>query len=79
MGQGGDDVDGEADEERSDGGIDRSEEREDDGEEPDGDDHRQSSCCSLAQTLAFVHADCFLPHKIQGRACKSKCYELQKK
>lgn len=64
MGEGGDDVDGEADEERSDGGVDGTEEWEDDGQEPDGDDHRQSRRRTLAQALALVHPNRLLPHKV---------------
>lgn len=48
VGEGGDDVDGEANEERSDCGIDGTKERKDDGQKPYGNDHRQSSCGSFA-------------------------------
>ena len=70
------DVDSEADEKRSNSGVDRTKEREDDSKEPNRDDHRKPSKSPLAHTLALMHSYELLPHKIQWCACKSKCYEL---
>ena len=74
--EGGDNVDGEANEKRPDGGVDGAEEGENDGKEPNRDDHGQSCRRALAQALALVHPDQFLPHEIQRRARKSKCNKL---
>lgn len=64
VGQSGDDVDGEANEKWSNGGVDGTKEWEDDGEEPYGDDHRQSCCRTLAEALALMHPYGFFPHKV---------------
>lgn len=72
-----DDVNGEANEERSNGGVDRAKEREDYSQKPDGNNHRQSCSCPFAQALTFMHSNGFLPHKVQRSASKSKCNELQ--
>lgn len=64
MSKGWDYVDGEANEKRSNGGIDGPKEREDDGEKPDGDDNRQPGGRTLAQALALVHAYRLLPHEV---------------
>lgn len=77
VGKGRDDVDSEANKEWSNGGVDGSKEREDDCQEPYGNDHRQSCCCSLAHAFALMHPYCLFPHKIQRCACKPKCYKLQ--
>jgi len=54
--QGRDDVDCEANKEWPNGGVDGSEEGENDGQEPNGDDHGQPSSCALAHALAIVHS-----------------------
>lgn len=64
MGGGGDDVDCEADEQGADGGVDRTEEGEDDSEEPDGHHHRQPRHRPDADALGVMHADHLLPHKV---------------
>ena len=48
MGEGGDNVNGEADKERANGGVDGTKEGEYDGQEPYGDHHGQSHQCTLA-------------------------------
>lgn len=73
-----DNIDSEANKKRSDGGVDWSKERENDGQKPNGNDNRQSSCGTLAQALAFVQAYCLFPHEIQRGAGKPKCNELHK-
>ena len=40
MSEGGDDIDGEANEKRTDRGVDGTEERKDDGQKPNGYNHR---------------------------------------
>lgn len=72
----GDDVHGERDQQRSDGGVDRSEEREGDGEEPDGEHHWDSTQGAQEQALRVVHADELLPHEVEGRHRESHCDEL---
>ena len=62
--EGGDDVNGEADKERANGGVDGAKEWEYDGQEPYGDHHWQPHQCTLAQALALMHPYCFLPHKV---------------
>lgn len=64
VGQSRDDIDSEADEKWSNGGVDGSEKWEDDGQEPDRNDHRQSRRRTLAQALALVHTNGFLPNKV---------------
>lgn len=70
-------VHSEAHKQRSDGRIDRAEEGEHDREEPNRDHHRQPRDRPLDDALRLVHADDLLPHKVERRARKSKCYELQ--
>ena len=48
MGEGGDNVNGEADKERANGGVDGTKEGEYDGQEPYRDHHGQSHQCTLA-------------------------------
>jgi len=64
MGEGGDDVDGEADEEGTDGGVDGAEEREDDGQEPYRNHHRKTCQCPQAYALRVVHPNHLLPHEV---------------
>lgn len=79
VGDGRDDIDGEANEQRSDGGVDGAEEGEDDGEEPDWHHHGEACRRSLAHAPALVHADRLLPHEVQRRACEPERYELHMK
>ena len=71
-----DDVDGEADEQRADGGVDGPEEGEDDGQEPDG--HHDGETRGGAQRHAprLVHADQLLPHEVERRAREPERDEL---
>lgn len=75
--QGRDDVHSEANEEGTNSGVDRSEEGEDDGKEPDGYDNRQPCKSTLTHAFAFMDPYRLLPHKIQRCACKPKSNELQ--
>lgn len=74
--EGRNDIDGEAYEERSDGGVDGAEEGEDDGQEPYRHHHGQAGRRPLAHAPALVHADGLLPHEVQRRACEPERYEL---
>lgn len=74
--RGGNDVDGEADQKCTDGGVDGTEEGEDDGQEPDGYDHRQPRYSSQAYALGAVHPDHLLPNEVQGSTCKAEGDEL---
>lgn len=76
VGQRRDDVDSEADEERSNGRVDGPKEREDDGQEPDGHHHRQPSQRPLADAPALMHPYGLLPHEVQRRACEPESSEL---
>ena len=76
MGEGGDDVDGEADEERADGGVDGPEEGEDDGEEPDGHDDGEPGGGALAEAAAVVEADELLPDEVERGAGEAEGDEL---
>lgn len=71
-----DDVDGEADKESTDGGVDWTEERKDNGEEPNGHYHRKPCCGSFTHAVAVMHADCFLPDEVERRARESEGYDL---
>ena len=77
MSNGRDDVDGEAHEKGSHGRIDRTEEREDDGQEPYWDHDRQPSKCPKAYALSVVHPDHLLPHEVEWCARESECDELR--
>ncbi|KAG6403629.1 hypothetical protein SASPL_135857 [Salvia splendens] len=68
---------GEANKKRSDGGVDGAEEGEDDGQEPDGDDHREARGRPLAQASTLMHPDGLLPHKVEWRAGKPERYKLR--
>lgn len=78
MSEGGDDVDGEANKKRSNGGVDWTKEWEDDGQEPYRDHHGQPSKRPQAYAFRVVHPDHLLPHEVERRARKSKCDELRK-
>lgn len=78
MREGRDDVDGEADKKGPDGGIDRAEEREDDGQEPNRDHDREPSECPKANALCVVHPYYLLPHEVERCARESECDELRK-
>jgi hypothetical protein len=71
-----DDIDGEADEERADGGVDGPEEGEDDGEEPDGDDDGEPGGGALAEAAAVVEADELLPDEVERGAGEAEGDEL---
>lgn len=77
MCKGRDDVDSEANKEGPDSGVDRAKEREDDGQEPYWDHHRQPCHCPQAYALCVMHSYHLLPHEVQGSACKPKRNELQ--
>jgi len=64
VGEGGDDVNGEADKKRSNGGVDGTKEGENYGQKPYWDHHWQSRQCTLAQAPTLVYPYCFLPHQI---------------
>nr|DAD47305.1 TPA_asm: hypothetical protein HUJ06_017242 [Nelumbo nucifera] len=49
------DVYDEADQESTDDGVDRTKERENNGQEPNGDDHQQPSQCPQAYTLGTLY------------------------
>nr|DAD29630.1 TPA_asm: hypothetical protein HUJ06_031098 [Nelumbo nucifera] len=70
------DVYGEADQESTDDGVDRTEERENNDQEQNGDDHWQPGQCPQAYTLGIMHLHNLLPYEIQWRACEPKRYEL---
>ncbi|URD82061.1 C-terminal domain phosphatase-like [Musa troglodytarum] len=76
MRQSGNDVDGEADEESAHGGVDGAEEGEDDGQEPDGDDHGKPGEGAQADALGVVHSDRLLPHEVQRGAGEAEGDEL---
>ncbi|BAS94293.1 Os05g0447250, partial [Oryza sativa Japonica Group] len=76
VGEGGDDVDGEADEERADGGVDGAEEGEDDGEEPDGHDDGEAGERAGEDAAGAVHADRLLPHEVERGAREPERDEL---
>jgi len=76
VGEGGDDVDGEADEERADGGVDGPEEGEDDGEEPDGDDDGEADQRAEEDARRLVHAHRLLPHEEERGAREPEGDEL---
>ena len=71
-----DDVDGEADEQRADGGVDGPEEGEDDGQEPDGHHDGQPRQRALEDALGVVHPDHLLPHEVERRAREPERDEL---
>lgn len=71
-----DDVDCEADEQRTHSRVDGPKEGEDDSEEPYGDHHRQPRRRPLAQAAAVVEADGLLPHEVQRRAREPEGDEL---
>ena len=71
-----DDVDGEADEQRADGGVDGPEEGKDDGQEPDGHHDGQPSQRALEDALGVVHPDHLLPHEVERRAREPERDEL---
>ena len=73
---GGDDVDGEADEERPYGGVDGPEEGEDDGQEPDGDDDGEAGQGAEEDALGVVHPDHLLPHEVERGAGEAEGDEL---
>ncbi|BAS83226.1 Os03g0244650, partial [Oryza sativa Japonica Group] len=74
--EGGDDVDGEADEEGADGGVDGPEEGEDDGEEPDGHDDGEPRGGALEEAAAVVESDELLPDEVERRAGEAEGDEL---
>lgn len=72
-----DNVDSEGNQKSTDGGVNRTEEWEDDSQEPNWNDDRQSSQCSQANAFGVVHSYHLLPNEVQRRARKSKCDELR--
>lgn len=69
-------VHSEAHKQRSNSGINRAKEWEYDRQKPNGYHHWKPSKSPLENAFCLVHADRFLPHKVERSACKSKCYEL---
>lgn len=69
-------VHGEAHKQRSNGGINKAKEWEYDRQKPNGYHHWKPSKSPLENAFCLMHADRFLPHKVERSACKSKCYEL---
>ena len=76
MGESRDDVDGEADQKRSDGGVDRAEEGEDYGQKPDWYHNGKPCQCPQAYAPCVMHPYHLLPHKIQRRTREPKCNKL---
>ena len=75
-----DDVDGEGDEESSDGGVYRAEERECDGQEPDGQHYREADERPHEDVARGRVEPCYLlPHEVERRTSKPEGYELQVK
>ena len=75
-----DDVDGEGDEESSDGGVYRAEERECDGQEPDGQHYREADERAHEDVARGRVEPCYLlPHEVERRTSKPEGYELQVK